>query len=127
MLFQTALLSFLATASATAIPRASSSKMNNCLPNQISIAGTCFNAGGFCGGFAALPCADKNQICVDDPRDNCDPKNGGADCGRVCIEPKICGGFAGLVCPKGLTCVDDPRDDCDPENGGADCSGICVA
>ncbi|EAA31402.1 hypothetical protein GE21DRAFT_6997 [Neurospora crassa] len=130
MLFKTTLLSLLATASsATTIPRDSSSytDINKCLPGQISIKGTCFKAGAFCGGFAAIPCADAKQICVDDPRDDCDPKKGGADCGGVCIEPLVCGGFLGTLCPKGLTCVDDPRDDCDPENGGADCGGICVA
>jgi hypothetical protein len=45
---------------------------------------------------------------------------------EACIERIQCGGFAGLVCPDGLTCVDDPTDDCDPERGGADCMGVCV-
>ncbi|KAK0638472.1 hypothetical protein B0T16DRAFT_226284 [Cercophora newfieldiana] len=39
----------------------------------------------FCGGFAGFACKDKNKICVDDPRDDCDPLNGGADCGGICI------------------------------------------
>lgn len=39
----------------------------------------------FCGGFAGLPCKDANKICVDDPRDDCDPLNGGADCGGICV------------------------------------------
>ncbi|MCH9697591.1 MAG: Kazal-type serine protease inhibitor domain protein [Gammaproteobacteria bacterium] len=39
---------------------------------------------------------------------------------------QLCGGIAGLQCPKGLMCIDDPKDNCDPNNGGADCSGICV-
>lgn len=38
----------------------------------------------FCGGIAGIPCAD-GKICVDDPRDDCDPKNGGADCGGICV------------------------------------------
>ena len=42
----------------------------------------------------------------------------------LCEEPKVCGGVAGLVCPKGSVCVDDPSDDCDPANG-ADCTGLC--
>jgi hypothetical protein len=38
----------------------------------------------FCGGFAGLRCRD-GKICVDDPRDDCDPMNGGADCGGICV------------------------------------------
>jgi len=38
----------------------------------------------------------------------------------------MCGGFAGLTCPKGQTCVDDTADSCDPKKGGADCPGKCV-
>jgi len=38
-----------------------------------------------CGGFAAFDCGDSRQVCVDDPRDDCDPKNGGADCGGLCM------------------------------------------
>ncbi len=37
-----------------------------------------------CGGIAALPC-DTGYSCVDDPSDSCDPANGGADCGGVCL------------------------------------------
>jgi hypothetical protein len=37
-----------------------------------------------CGGFAGLECPGPNQICIDDPRDNCDPKKGGADCIGIC-------------------------------------------
>lgn len=39
-----------------------------------------------CGGFAGFRCPDSRQICVDKP-DDCDPKNGGADCGGVCVWP----------------------------------------
>eukprot|EP01084_Bolivina_argentea_P031328 57982_1 len=84
-----------------------------------------------CGGLVAVAC-DKGLVCVDDPTDDCDPENGGADCGGICVQaveggcPSTCGGFAGFACDKGLVCVDDPTDDCDPENGGADCGGICV-
>lgn len=39
----------------------------------------------FCGGIAAFPC-DAGQECVDDPNDSCDPMNGGADCGGICVE-----------------------------------------
>lgn len=36
----------------------------------------------FCGGIAGFACPD-GQVCVDDPRDGCDPSIG-ADCGGVC-------------------------------------------
>jgi hypothetical protein len=91
--------------------------------------GACAPAPGqFCGGIAGIPCPD-GSTCVDDPSDDCDPKNGGADCGGICVDaPKgqFCGGIAGIPCPDGSTCIDDPSDDCDPKNGGADCGGICV-
>jgi hypothetical protein len=38
----------------------------------------------FCGGIAGIHCPD-DQTCVDDPSDSCDPMNGGADCGGMCI------------------------------------------
>jgi len=38
----------------------------------------------FCGGFAGLRCRDGRR-CVEDPRDDCDPRNGGADCGGICV------------------------------------------
>ena len=78
-----------------------------------------------CGGIAARPCPD-GAMCVDDPTDNCDPNNGGADCGGVCTKKIACGGFAGLACPDGMSCVDDPSDECDPDDGGADCIGVCA-
>jgi hypothetical protein len=40
-----------------------------------------------CGGFAAFSCDLEGQHCVDDPRDDCDPENGGADCGGLCMWP----------------------------------------
>lgn len=84
-------------------------------------------APAFCGGIAGFPCPD-GQSCIDDPSDDCDPNNGGADCGGICVDgPGFCGGIAGFPCPDGQTCIDDPSDDCDPNNGGADCGGICVA
>lgn len=36
-----------------------------------------------CGGFVGTACPGVGE-CVDDPRDDCDPLNGGADCGGVC-------------------------------------------
>jgi hypothetical protein len=38
----------------------------------------------FCGGFAGIQCKG-GKICIDDPRDDCDPNNGGADCGGICV------------------------------------------
>ncbi|AKH36624.1 MULTISPECIES: hypothetical protein [Nitrosomonas] len=38
-----------------------------------------------CGGIAALPCPE-GMKCVDDPSDNCDPANGGADCAGICVK-----------------------------------------
>lgn len=40
--------------------------------------------GPQCGGFAGFPCPE-GKVCVDDPRDDCDPRHGGADCIGVCI------------------------------------------
>jgi hypothetical protein len=82
---------------------------------------------GFCGGIAGFPCPP-GSTCIDNPNDGCDPKQGGADCGGVCVreeEPPTCGGFTGAPCPDGYDCADNPRDDCDPAQGGADCPGIC--
>lgn len=36
-----------------------------------------------CGGIAGIQCAD-GGICVDDPTDDCDPRQGGADCPGIC-------------------------------------------
>lgn len=37
-----------------------------------------------CGGISGIPCPD-GMKCVDDPSDDCDPKNGGADCFGICM------------------------------------------
>jgi hypothetical protein len=36
-----------------------------------------------CGGFAGFTCPGEGE-CVDSPNDDCDPQNGGADCGGYC-------------------------------------------
>ena len=90
--------------------------------------GACEPEPAFCGGIAGIPCP-QGELCIDDPSDDCDPENGGADCGGICVSeptPAFCGGIAGIACPKGQQCIDDPSDDCDPAKGGADCGGICV-
>ncbi|WP_050430852.1 hypothetical protein [Chondromyces crocatus] len=38
-----------------------------------------------CGGIAGLPCP-AGLVCVDDPRDDCDPRMGGADCSGICVD-----------------------------------------
>lgn len=38
-----------------------------------------------CGGIAGLQCP-QGYSCVDDPQDTCDPADGGADCGGVCVK-----------------------------------------
>lgn len=43
-----------------------------------------------CGGIRGLSC-DGTDICADDPADECDPNNGGADCMGVCRK-EICNG-----------------------------------
>jgi hypothetical protein len=87
--------------------------------------GACPNPG-FCGGIAGFPCPP-GFTCVDDRSDECDPNNGGADCGGQCVrqeEPQKCGGLTGAGCPDGYECADAPNDGCEPAEG-ADCPGFC--
>jgi hypothetical protein len=49
-----------------------------------------------CGGFAGLPCPD-GFTCVDDPRDDCSPCRGGADCGGICVEVSCSGKGTGTT------------------------------
>ena len=61
-----------------------------------------------CGGFAGLRCPAGFQ-CVDDPRDDCSPCNGGADCGGICVQVKCTAPPAcdpKMICTQVLTCVD---------------------
>lgn len=73
-------------------------------------------------GLACPPCPSRS-VCVDDPRDACDPAE--ARCPGTCVAPVFCGGIAAIPCPEGQACVDDPRDDCAPPSG-ADCGGLCA-
>ncbi|KAF2254874.1 hypothetical protein BU26DRAFT_527802 [Trematosphaeria pertusa] len=77
------------------------------------------------GGRPNLYQCDEGYICIKDPyKPGCGPECDGLG---ICVEDKMCGGFAGFGCPQdGQVCVDDYRDDCDPKNGGADCGGLCV-
>ncbi|MCK6537842.1 MAG: hypothetical protein L6Q84_33115 [Polyangiaceae bacterium] len=60
-----------------------------CLKNTDGTCGweisTCPPAQQFCGGIAAFQCP-AGKICVDNPNDGCDPNNGGADCGGICVD-----------------------------------------
>jgi hypothetical protein len=51
--------------------------------------GICVKKSDHCGGFAGFRC--NGGKCVDDPTDNCDPKNGGADCMGICVQPPLGG------------------------------------
>jgi hypothetical protein len=76
-------------------------------------------------GRARLSCppCPSGQVCVDDPRDACNPVV--AECRAICVTAVSCGGIAAIPCPAGQTCVDDPRDDC-VSPPGADCGGLCA-
>ena len=58
----------------------------------------------FCGGIAGFPCP-AGFDCVDDPRDDCSPCRGGADCGGICVElscqPQC---DPSLICTQVITC-----------------------
>jgi hypothetical protein len=76
-------------------------------------------------GYARLLCppCPSSQVCVDDPRDACNPAV--AECSAICVTALSCGGNAAIACPAGQTCVDDLRDDCvSPPR--ADCGGLCA-
>lgn len=80
----------------------------------VASAGECPKAPeppAFCGGIAGIPCPE-GETCIDDPSDDCDPKQGGADCGGICVvKPNPC---AAILCPVGSQCI--PRGD----------TGVCV-
>jgi PrcB C-terminal len=76
-------------------------------------AAACVPDPQFCGGIAAFPCPD-NLTCVDNPDDDCDPNNGGADCGGicVCVQNKLCArGAIFDPSPEVCACVADPSAD----------------
>jgi hypothetical protein len=93
---------------------------------SVSHEGACRPQGPFCGGIAGIPCPE-NLTCVDDPSDDCDPKNGGADCGGICV-PEAPNPCATVLCQTGTQCVvKDGQPVCVP-NGGPTCgSNVCPA
>lgn len=75
----------------------------------------------FCGGFAGFPCPD-GLVCIDDPSDDCDPLNGGADCGGLCVEPGTCDAVLPAFhaeTQRIRSCVSD--DECGQELVGTSC------
>jgi hypothetical protein len=90
-----------------------------------------------CGGFSGEPCPGAGT-CVDDRSDDCDPENGGADCGGLCEcsgalvlcapeavfdeSPDVCGcvpspsvGCEAVLCITGTHCVErDGQAECVP-------------
>jgi hypothetical protein len=77
--------------------------------------GACAPAQIACGGIAARPCPGTGK-CVDDPSDDCDPANGGADCGGICtcVQTQLCiRGSHFDSAPAVCACVPDvPTDKC---------------
>ncbi|HMI90595.1 MAG TPA: hypothetical protein VK509_04490 [Polyangiales bacterium] len=57
-----------------------------------------------CGGFGGFPCPGLGD-CADDPSDDCDPKNGGADCGGICK----CTAGPTVLCQAGMPFNPDPH------------------
>lgn len=75
-----------------------------CIENAMvsDVGGKCHQ---HCGGFAGFMCDDPNEECVDDPTDSCDPLNGGADCGGICM-PKAAAGTCKKTGCSGQICAD---------------------
>jgi hypothetical protein len=94
-----------------------------------------------CGGFAGFTCPG-DGTCNDDPRDDCDPQNGGADCSGLCscaaegrcadgqvwnASPKVCacesvktaagGDCGGNTCKDGEYCCNPSCGICAPMDG----------
>ena len=87
---------------------------NACVASRAGVSlvhqGAC-EARPICGGLGGLQCP-KPSVCVDDPSDSCDPRQGDADCTGICI----CKATA--LCPPGThwdaspavcACVPDPN------------------
>jgi len=89
----------------------------------------------FCGGIAGIPCPGAG-LCIDDPRDDCDPKKGGADCSGICEckakakceanshwdpSPSVCGCVSDVSSCAAILCI--AGTDCVVVNGKATCVG----
>lgn len=75
-----------------------------------------------CGGFAGFPCPGLGE-CVDDPGDDCDPQNGGADCGGICK----CTAGPTVLCQTGMPWNPDPHVcacAAPPDSGGQACGKV---
>ncbi len=74
-----------------------------------------------CGGIAGLPCP-KGYTCVDDPSDDCDPQNGGADCIGICVRriEDVC---AIVRCRAGTKCCPECGHACVPDT--VSCKEVC--
>lgn len=71
-------------------------------------------SGPFCGGFGGIECPG-SATCADDPSDDCDPDNGGADCGGVCecnIRALCIQGLVFDPSPAVCACVPAPENPC---------------
>ncbi|NUP10658.1 MAG: hypothetical protein HOW73_31830 [Polyangiaceae bacterium] len=77
-----------------------------------------------CGGFAGLQCPG-GMICIDDPADDCDPNNGGADCGGICIDGPGGEPCGSSVCGAGSFCCNESCGICAPD-GGACTQQVCA-
>jgi hypothetical protein len=102
--------------------------------------------GPACGGFPGTPCPGQGD-CVDDPADDCDPEQGGADCGGLCecnaiglcvegqhwdSSPFVCGCVPDLnpcsvvLCPPDTQCiVEGGNAVCEPITGEACGDAVC--
>jgi hypothetical protein len=76
-----------------------------------------------CGGFAGFTCPGFGE-CIDDPSDDCDPENGGADCGGLCTCPP--GAGAAVLCAQDSPWSSDPNVcGCDSSAGGGTVGETC--
>ncbi|MFO0762940.1 MAG: DNRLRE domain-containing protein [Byssovorax sp.] len=92
-------------------------------------AGTC-SAPTVCSGVGYFNCPNPNDICWDDPTDNCD-SGLNIGCPGRCVSwfdvfPQFCGGPSHQACSGDSYCQDVPCDGCDPAHGGVNCIGTCV-
>jgi hypothetical protein len=106
-------------------PNNNSNPMAICLNRNT---GKCPPIPQACGGIAGIPCRKHGEVCVDNPNDNCDPTQGGADCMGIC-QPSKC---ALIRCKAGTHCDDcNGNPQCVPDGGtcsggGGFCNLACI-